>query len=207
MFRTIGLAFAATAITVTPATTAIAGGDSSPPAGSAFLSPAAAKASLGPWGLGHWDRVDGVPSGLRFDDSCAPGLAPKSASQVLRDREHPHLAEASIRSLIKSFDRASAAKRVKIDRAEQTRDCINDLPARDRLVRGMKVTTHSGAARVFGADLGTGRASSKLEYIVVGRSGKAVELTAFHVYAQDTLSRSTLQDLAERMLHRLHHAA
>ncbi len=49
MFRTIGIAVAATAITFTTATTAVAGGDSSP-TGSAFLSPSAAKASLGPGG-------------------------------------------------------------------------------------------------------------------------------------------------------------
>jgi hypothetical protein len=104
MFRTIGIAIAATAITFTIATASIAGADSSP-TGSAFLSPSAAKASLGSWGLQHWDRVHAVPSGLRFDDSCAPGLLPSAATRVLRNRERPHPVNASIRSAVKSFDR------------------------------------------------------------------------------------------------------
>jgi len=206
MFRTIGIAIAATAITFTTATTAIAGGDSSP-SGSAFLSPSAAKASLGSWGLRHWDRVHAVPSGLRFDDSCAPGLVPSAATRVLRNRERPHPANASIRSTVKSFDRLSVAKQVKLDRVDRVRDCVNDLPARDRLVRGMRITTPFGTARVFGAKVGVARAVGHLEYVIVGRSGKAVELTTFHVYAQDTLSRATLRDLTGRVLHRLHRAA
>ncbi|MGH3454192.1 MAG: hypothetical protein ACRDPQ_07410 [Nocardioidaceae bacterium] len=207
MFRTIGLALAATAITfATPATTAIAGGDSRPP-GSAFLSPAAAEAALGSWGLQDWKRVNSVPSRLHFDDSCAPGLHPDRTVRVLRDRDDPHPATASIRSAIKQYGTVSAAKRVKLDRRDRLHDCVNDLPGHDQLLNGMRVTSPSGTARVFGGALGSRGGSRQLEYVVVARDGAAVELMTLHIYAQDTPFRAAIRDLTERLLHRLHRAA
>jgi hypothetical protein len=208
MFRSIvGLAVTAAALTLaTPATTAVAGGDDRPP-GSAFLSPTAAEASLGSWGLQHWKRVEVVPGRLRFDNSCAPPLGRESTVRVLRDRDRPDPAGASIRSAIKPFDRVSVAKRVKADRTDRVRECVNGLPESDRLVSRMRVTSDTGTARVFGAKVGAAGGAGQLEYIVVARDGGAVELATFHAYAQDVPPRATLRDLTQRMLHRLHRAA
>jgi hypothetical protein len=203
MFRTIGLALAATAITfATPAATAIAGGDGGPPS-SAFLSPAAAKAALGSWGLQDWKRARAVPSRLHFDDSCAPGLHPDRTVRVLRDRDDPHPATASIRSAIKQYERVSVAMRVKLDRRDRLHDCVNDLPGHDQLLNGMRVTSPSGTARVFGGALGSRGGARQLEYVVVARDGAAVEVCTFAAYAQDTLPEATLADLADRVLDRL----
>jgi hypothetical protein len=207
MFRSIvGLAVTAAALTLaTPATTAVAGGDDRPPR-SAFLSPAAAEASLGSWGLQHWKRVDAVPSRLRFDNNCAPRLARDSTARVLRERDRPDPAVASIRSAIKPFDRVSVAKGVKADRTDRVRECVYGLPESDQLVSRMRVTSDTGTAHAFGAKVGAGGGASQLEYIIVARDGGAVELATFHAYAQDVLASATLRDLTQRVLHRLHRA-
>jgi hypothetical protein len=204
---TIGLAATAAALSFAmPVTSATAGADEQPP-NSAFLSPSAAEAALGSWGLQDWKRTDAVPRGLRFADSCTPGLASGSTVRVLRDRDKPAPADASIRSAMKVFGSSSLAKQVKRARTHQIRACVGGLPDGGQLVNGMRVSSETGTARVFGASVGSAEGASQLEYIVIARDGAAVEQATLHVYAQDVLPRATLRDLTERVLHRLHRAA
>jgi len=68
---------------------------------------------------------------------------------------------------------------------------------------GLPVSSATGTAQSFGVDVGSGRAAHQYEYIVVARDGAAVGVSTFAVFAQDTLSEATMDDLAGRVLDRL----
>lgn len=67
--------------------------------------------------------------------------------------------------------------------------------------------TDDGMARLFGLDLGKARSAHKLEYVAVAHSGRAVEVSTFHVFAQDTLPPRTLRRLAVGVVDRLGRAS
>ena len=168
---------------------------------SAYLSPAAADAVLGSWGLDGWKRARFVPDALRFAHSCSTD--PRGgASRVLRDDK-----DASIRSVIGSRETQAAARRTYARLVNRVEACVLGRSEADRLVLGAKVKADAGVAKLFGLDLGKARSAHKLEYVVVAHSGQGVEVSTFHVFGQDTLPPRTLRRLAVRVVERLSKAS
>lgn len=137
-----------------------------------------------------------MPPPLRFDGSCAPGL-PGGSARVLRDHD-----DASVRSVIARRGSGSAAVGAAAAARSAVRNCVAARPAADALGE-TGVRASDGRARVIGVLLGDGRMAKKVEYVVVARSGRAVEVATFHVYAQDATPPSVPRDLGRRLLHRL----
>lgn len=194
------LALAAGAAPASADRTSISGAGDQVPL-SAYLSPAAADAVLGSWGLDGWKRGRFVPDALRFAHSCSTD-PPGGASSVLRDDE-----DASIRSVIGTRETQAAATRTHARLVNRVEACVLDRGEADRLVLGAKVKTDDGVARLFGLDLGKARSAHKLEYVAVAHSGRAVEVSTFHVLAQDTLPPRTLRRLAVEAVDRLSKAS
>jgi hypothetical protein len=194
------LALAAAAAPASAERTSISGTADQVPL-SAYLSPAAADALLGSWGLDDWKRARSVPDDLRFAHSCSTDLR-SGDSRVLRHDE-----DASIRSVIGIRETRAAATRTYARLVNRVRACVLGRGEADRLVLGAKVKTDAGVARLFGLDLGKARSAHKLEYVAVAHSGQGVEVSTFHVFAQDTLPPRTLRRLAEKVVERLSKAS
>lgn len=161
-----------------------------------YLSPRAADAAFGSWGLADWSRATAVPAALRFAGSCAAPLR-DGTTRVLREQD-----DAAIRSVIARRAGATGAARSMAVASHRVRACISARPSGDGLGT-VDIRNRDGRAQVFGVLLGDGRMAKKVEYVVIARSGRAVEVSTFHTFAQDVTPPSTVRDFGRRVLHRL----
>ena len=164
----------------------------------AFLTADDANVVLGSWTGDTFRTAGSPPSSLEFQGSCTPDPLPYASENVLVDGQN-----GAVITTIAVLPTDNDAQQATAGLIGQVSGCVDARPARDQVFDGLPVSSATGTAQSFGVDVGSGRAAHQYEYIVVARDGAAVGVSTFAVFAQDTLSEATMDDLAGRVLDRL----
>ena len=191
---------AATAVILAAAVAPLAASAPASAAVPTHLTAHDATAALGSWGLDAWRPAHALPRALHWAHSCSTGLDGADRA-VLRDHD-----DAGIRSGVAVLADPQTAHRVGRRAAQRVAACQAGYPELDRIVTDLRVRTDNGSARTYGTQVGSGGHAAKVEYVIVGRSGRAAEVTTFRVFTQDVLARKALRSLVRHGLRRLANA-
>ncbi|MGZ4443017.1 MAG: hypothetical protein ACXVXC_07635 [Nocardioidaceae bacterium] len=193
---------AATAVILAAAVAPLAASAPASAAAPTHLTAHDAEAALGSWGLDAWRTAHALPRALRWAHSCSTGIEGADRA-VLRDHD-----DAGIRSGVAVLPDPQTARRDGRRAAHRVATCQAGYPALDRIVTDLRVRTDNGTARAYGTVVGSSQRAHamKVEYVIVGRSRRAAEVTTFRCLAQEVLPRKALRSLVRHSLRRLANA-